>query len=485
MLTTQQVTDLIKAGSNASYSLMFEQLIIENEPRAKQMKLMFDNYKGEKLKIKQRPDRQLKSVYKANNKIPNDYRGIIIDEAIDYTFGKPVTVSVTTETGKDEEGNDVAQPVTEAVNVFRMLNSLPDLDITTALYQGCCGYGARLLYIDKESKVRVANRMPWEVIIIYNASTNEVEYGMLYYEMTKVWSENGLVKERTFTRVEWYDEVNVTFFVDNGDFKFVKDTPEVALTESNNPLPHNFDGVPLVKYKNNDVEKGDFEKVVDLIDGYDVLISDNQNELEDYRNAYLKFKGMKADKEFMKELRETGAINCGDEKSDVEWLVKELNDTFTENQKKSLNSNIYKFSKRVDFDDEKFSGAEQSGESRKWKIFALEMDASMKERKFTAADREMYRLFFSVEKKRKNKEYSSLDLQFTYVRNLPLDLDYYAGVMRTLYGVVPTKILYSLMPFIENVNEALDLKKEEDNEFIDLDEPFLNSDDGAMYQDNL
>lgn len=60
-----------------------------------------------------------------------------------------------------------------------------------------------------------------------------------------------------------------------------------------------------------------------------------------------------------------------------------------------MNQNIYKFSSSVDMSDESFSGASQSGESRKWKLLSLEFKAITKERKFTTGLRSMFKVISS------------------------------------------------------------------------------------------
>src|SRR5699024_5982785 len=202
-----------------------------------------------------------------------------------------------------------------------------------------CGYGARLAYIDKEGLERVINIDPWEVIFIENQSTKETDYAMRYYPFEIVKDEK---LRTTTTKVEWYDDEKVTFYIKGDDGTYILDD-----TEPINPLYHTFDYVPVVKFENNNEEIGSFEKVEELIDGYDRLISDAQNEMEEFRQAYMKFIGASVDKETILEARQSGAFNLP-EGGDIGFITKEVNDQFLENHKKTLNDNIYKFSQTVD-----------------------------------------------------------------------------------------------------------------------------------------
>ena len=275
---------------------------------------------------------------------------------------------------------------------------------------------------------------------------------MIYY---KIWiydiDNNKKVQKY---RVEWYDKDKVYFYLEDPAGQMYKEDPDEP------PIQHGFAYVPVIEFPNNDLRKGDYEKVVEMMDAYDRLISDAQNELEDNRNAYMVFKGVVPDEKIMAAAKSTGAFGSDDDQFTVEWLIKELAAEFHENHKKTLKDDIYQSTKRVDMSDEKFSGSTQSGEGRKWKLLALENDASMKETKFTSALREMYKVVASGWKKSGiTIDYLTITFQFT--RNLPVDLAYYGDILNKYFGRVPLKILYSLMPFIDDPETAIKTLSEE------------------------
>jgi len=102
--------------------------------------------------------------------------------------------------------------------------------------------------------------------------------------------------------------------------------------------------VPIVVYKNNEEEIGDFEPVISLIDAYDKIQSDSVNDMEYFADAYLALYGMSGtdanDIAAMKEQRVL--LMASDAKA--EWLVKQINDTYVENLKHRLEEDIHKFS---------------------------------------------------------------------------------------------------------------------------------------------
>jgi len=394
--------------------------------------------------------------HKSNNKLRNDYRSMIVDQGVTYFIGNPVSTSL-----KGEEPKGIAM-----LDKFQKTNDVEDLDLGTAIYNAVCGYSGRLFYIDKSGEERAMNLPPWEVIFVYDKTTDELQYALIYYKMKIVTVGKDTVE---ITKVEWYDKNKVYYYIETGNPGSVPGTYfTLDKSEVNNPQPHGFTGVPLVEFLNNNSKKGDFDRVEDLIDGYDRIVSDSQNELEDLRNAYMVFKGLVPGDKEMAQAKLTGAFGSEDPDFDVSFLTKELTGTFHENHKKTLNDNIYRFSKRVDMNDEKFSGATQSGENRKWKMLALENDAVMKERKFTKALRAQYKLLCSSWTK-KNVTVNYLDIKYQFTRKLPTDLEYYATIVTQLFGKVPTEILYSILPFIENPKDAVKMMEEELKGEINLD----------------
>ena len=175
----------------------------------------------------------------------------------------------------------------------------------------------------------------------------------------------------------------------------------------------------------------------------------------------------------------TGAIASDEKPSDfdVGFLTKAINVDFTTHQQKTLNDNIYKFSKIVDMSDEKFSGQGQSGESRKWKLLALVYSGTAKFNLFKTSLIYQYKVIASGWKN-KRIELDYTKLSFTFKPNLPVDLLYWAQVAEKLSGHISKKTLLSLMPFIEDAEKELE-RKEGEVEDIDLLEDKVIPSNGA------
>ena len=453
-----RVIEELKKFDGEVTSQIITDLIREHKPRATKMKAMYDRYKAEELPIQHR---EFKDPTKINNKINNDYRGEIINTESGYVHGVPIVYQVEGRHYTEEE----LLEKNLFLDYFEQINYFPDIDYEVGKMASICGYGARLIYIDKEGLERVINIDPWEVIFIENPSTKETEYAMRYYPFEIVKDEK---TRTTTTKVEWYDDEKVTFYIKGEDGTYILDN-----TEPINPLYHTFDYVPMVKFKNNDEELGSFEKVEELIDGYDRLISDAQNEMEEFRQAYMKFIGASVDKETILEARASGAFNMPDG-GDIGFITKDINDQFLENHKKTLNDNIYKFSQTVDMGDEKFSGGVESGESRKWKLLSLENKAITKERKFIRALQEQFKIISSSWKK-KNIDIPYTDITFTFTRNIPIDMLYYADITQKLKGLISDETLFANIPFINDPQLEIE-KMKPDLDYIPIPDEVVEDD---------
>lgn len=441
---------------------VIKELLEDHAPRAAEMRRLWDAYWGDVPIL----EREFEDETKINNKLANDYRGDIIDTVVGYLWGDPISYEIDRQVYADEgaEGgvSEEWHRYNSVLSRFNVRNAIDDLDSETGLYMSVCGYAARLLYIDRNGEERVMNVPPWEVVFIYDASHDEPQYAMRYYTV-QVDAGDG-VEDRI--HVEWYDGATVTEYQEDDSEAFV-------LVED--ARPHLFDGVPLVEFPNNGRRQGDFEKVESLIDAYDRTLSDAQNEVEEFRQAYLAFKGAEIDGETIRAARRTGAFSLPPD-SDAKFLTKDIIDAFIENHKASLNSNIYKFAKSVDMQDENFSGAAQSGTSRKWKLLGLENKAITKERKFGGALRRQFAVLATAWHK-KGIGVDPLAIYWTMKRNLPVDHTDEAQATAQLRGHVSERTRLSLLSFVDDVEWEIEQMRQEREDWVTL--PEFDDDEGG------
>jgi len=268
---------------------------------------------------------------KVNNTLNNSFDAEIVDTKIGYLLGHPISYS---------SEKDILQ---QAATEFIVRNNAEDADAELGKKTAICGKGARLLYINKDGKESMRNIDPWETIFLTEASITEPTFALRYYPVSELL--NGEEKQRWMA--EFYDETKVYYYKSNNEgskFEYVKEKP------------HMFEYCPLFGPPNNEEMKGDAEKVLNLIDAYDRTVSDANNEIEQYRLAYLILKGVGVDEETMNEMKRSGVFQLMDEKEDLKYLTKDVNNKMIEDHLNRLEENIMRFAKSVTFSDEKFAG---------------------------------------------------------------------------------------------------------------------------------
>lgn len=429
---------------------IIKDLIDQHAPDRARMISLYNRYKAEDLPIL---DREFEDEGKINRKLNNSFDSEMVDTKVGYFIGYPISYQVD----RNQQGAD---KVNEILSDFGLRNNIDDLDSETVKMASICGCATRLLYIDRDGLERVMNVTPWEMIMVYDRSIDEPQFALRYYEITV--KEDG--KEKTKTRVEWYDDQLVTYYLedDNGDYV-------LDLSEPVNPQAHLFDLVPVVVFLNNEEQQGDAERVLSLIDAYDRTLSDVNSEVEQFRLAYMAFYGYEPDEGTLAKARQTGAFGL-DVKSEgvgIEFITKSLDDAVIENHLNRLEANVMRFGKTVNMTDEKFAG-NLSGVAIRYKLMPLENKCITLERKMIAALRQQFRVLATAWAK-KGIQLDYTNIYFGFKRNLPENVLDEAQITAQLRGHVSERSRLSLLSFIDDVDWELDEMAKELVGRVDLD----------------
>lgn len=465
MNATSILIEKIKAGGEETMSAILSDLIKAHEA---QRDRMISNYK--RYMASADPDgvpvfsRKFEDPNKINRKLNNAFDCDIIDVKMGYMVGNPIIYELDKTSYKDQTTTLLNEAAYDNdmkfISDFNKENNIEDLDGETLKMLSICGYGSRLLYVNKDGIRQVMNINPWECIFINDGSLNQVVYAMRYYTI----EEDKKIK----IYVEWYDEKYISYYISQEDPQSrTKDERikfEPYTRDGKTIIPHMFEGVPLIEFPNNEEHQGDCDKVYTLIDGYDNTISDVNSEIEQFRLAYMVFTGMVPDSKTIEEAKQTGAFGVPDPESKIEFLTKQMSDTIIENHLDRIEENIYKFAKSVNFADEAFAG-NVSGIAMKFKMFSLESKCITTERKFTAALRRMYKLLAD--------NWGSLDyknINFIWTRNFPLNLLDESQTSMNFKGLISEKTRLSLLSFIDDPEKEMKQMDEENQGMINLEE---------------
>ena len=125
--------------------------------------------------------------------------------------------------------------------------------------------------------------------------------------------------------------------------------------------------------------------------------------------------------------------------------------------------------------DENFS-ANASGVAIKYKLIGLEQIRSRKERLFKKAAQRRIELIFGVNSLL-NNNFDFRDIELTFSDNIPANVKEMAEIVNSLTGIVSQSKLLSLLPFISDPRDEMEMIKKENEDSIDT-EYFTNTNRG-------
>jgi SPP1 family phage portal protein len=450
--TTDQIQAVIEQDQMETISTMLADLIEDHRANvALRQQALWKRYTLEDAPIYHRKPA---SYEKVDRRTANDFYGDIVDTKTGY-MGNEVTVSLDRneykQDGALQEG--AFERDREELLAFARGNATEDANSELVRDAAAVGVGYRLLYVrEGENQVRIKNLPPWEVIYIYDQSLDEPQLVLRYYTI----QDKRVDYEKKLTAVEWYDANGIRYYIDNGNMVFEPDADRGVDGEQ----PHLFSGIPIIPFPNNREITAEPEKVTDLIDAYDAIISSTTSEIEQLRMAYMYAKGagLNMDAEFIQQLERTGIFALPEE-GEVGFINKQIADAPVQNLLAEIRRNIYQFAKSIDM------SKDFGGEMRVigWQVALLNLENSSKitERKFTKALRKQYELITQYWREYRGVDVDPMTLEFTFTRNFPRDIRAEAETLQLLLNSVSTKTALEQMSFVDDAEAEMERMEEE------------------------
>lgn len=443
----------------------------------------YEMYTGEDVEIYHRPNpTNRKDINKVNNRIHVPFFNLIVKQGVQYLNANPTVfdydnskelrarmekyeASLLSDPENVVEENFDDKPL-ELIE-FEDLSSELKMDtklIEIATYMGACGNGFLMHDVferiypyrndfdqDKFHKIRSTVVEPWYAERLEDSAVvmrpRWSKSNELYFIM-EVWTHENVTmyKSKSLTEVSamWTDASGLNFdhITLDGQLETMETIP--------NPLGE----IPLIEFRNNENRRSDFFHVTTLIDAVDKTMSDQQNEIEQFRMAYLFMTGKGLSKEMASEiLSQSGIITTNDEHGDARYLTKELNVEFNQFHLNKLVEQIYTHTNTIDFNGEAFTG-NSSGESRQWQIKPLDDRAKIKEQFMTEGLEDFSNLieaFMDMPTSGYSpSNFDSSKVSFTFRPSVPIDIVYMADAISKLDGVVSKQTLAKQVPFVED-----------------------------------
>ncbi|HAP3670247.1 TPA: phage portal protein [Enterococcus faecalis] len=445
------------------YSTQINEEVFDPNDFITEMKPFFDDrerkykaYTSEQNEIDRRPKPNTK-IIKVNNKLHAGLYNTIVDQAADHFTGIPIKwdYDITEQrrsimqrakdlflnnTLKNTKTPKEFERLTELVNDMRFAM----LDSDTARFQGACGVAFRLLEPVKTKEgwqLWASNIEPWKAEKYENADIFIREkydtHQKKFFEEMKVITKERI---RIYSRYIEFNLVSVS-----GTFKLIE--------EVENPLETFY----LSEFKNNTNRYCDFEVAEELSDAFDRSLSDQQNEVEQFKLAYMAISGSILDEEKAQRMMEQlGILNLPDPQAKVGYVTKDINKDFNEYHLNQLKKLFYTITKSIDFNDEVFK-SNASGEARKWQIIALEAKTNTKEQYFREGLKEVAETMAAFIKFNDKLDLDVSKIVFTFSRSLPTDIGYLADALPKLSPFLSKRTIINQIPFAKDPDYEMDL----------------------------
>lgn len=383
-------------------------------------------------------DRQMEEG-KPNNKLVANYPGYIVDMINGYAFGKPISYA-----SQDEQLIEVIQDILN-------YNDEHAHNKEIAKSMGIKGRAYELVYADEDGNLRLARLGAEDCIMVYDTAVNpEPSFAIRYYTISDILTDTNIDYAEVYTK----DEI-ITFQSDGKTY---------GITER---VPHYFGIVPVIEYNNNTEQLGDFEKVLSLIDAYDVACSNKVNDLDYFSDAYLCLIGMLGtEQEDIIDMKNKRVLLL-DENGQASFLIKPSNDAESENVKDRLKSDIHKFSMTPDMTDEQF-GNNTSGVAMAYKLLGLENKATDKEANFKKGLQRRFEIICNF-LNTKGSSFDFRDISITFTRNKPINELEAVQIANMLKGLVSEITVLQNIPQVSDVTEELERLEKEKEDYTDLD----------------
>ena len=334
---------------------------------------------------------------------------------------------------------------------------------------GAC-YG--LLYENQQNEIVYAHTSSLTSVAIWNYETPSQKIGLL-----RCWYENSN-KGGIITHLELITKDYKKHYVDGTEKKAINKNSKFDFKEEQDK-PNNqkvyWDNVPIFAVENPD-GLALFENVISLIKKHEQVIRNNANTFQYNDDAKLKITGFTPDNEAVIEAKdengETRLDSNGnpvmiqnparvaednailnakvfytpDNSGDIGWVIKDINDTASENHKKTCIDMSLMISGVPNVTDQGFTNADNASALEK-KFFPLDQVLQQADKSFK---QELLRLWEMITNRinlKKNTSYDFRDIEIILIRNLPTNNQEIVDSWLKLRGLLSDKTVIEHLPY--------------------------------------
>ena len=346
---------------------------------------------------------------------------------------------------------------------------------------GAC-YG--LIYENKDNEVVYAHTSSLNNVAIWNYDTPSQKIGLLRY-----WTEN--TGRGLQVHLELITDKYKKHFIDGIEKEDLSVNAEYDFKEADSREVL-WNDVPFFAVENPD-GMAFYENVLTLIDKYEQVIENNANTFQYNDDAKLKITGFKPEADTLipeldkngepliddngqpvmipnpaRKLEDEAILNAKvfytpDNTGDIDWIIKDINDTASENHKKTCLDLALMISGVPNVTDTGFTNADNASALEK-KFFPLDQALQQADKLFRKELLRMWEMITARINVKKNTDYDFRDIDIILVRNLPQNNQEILDNWLKLRGLLSDKTIIDHLPFdldAESELQEMDLQNEE------------------------
>ena len=367
-------------------------------------------------------NRVFDDISKPNNHVMCNIPKYIVQVRTGFFSSSPLSLESLNEQFMDD--------VREVLDYNDFKQTFNQLDTYCSIF----GHSFLVLYINDEGKLAMTAQNPTDWIYVRdNTLEKKPKFAIRYYA--------------------WFDDLDNT---QKWDIELY--TKEEIINYTGSPVElkeigrrrHFFNGLPVIEFMENESRQGSYENVINLIDTYELMLSDTANTINYFSDCYLVLTGM----------QETNAEDIARMKNDrvllvpegcsAEFLTKQVQENYNENMLKRLQEQIFTVACTPLLSDSSFS-SNSSGVAIQFKLFAMEKSVQLKENIFRAGFTSMFNLIRDMINLMDRKGYTEEDKVIqTYTRSLPMDLSSLSDSISKLQDVVSRRTLMTQLEFVSD-----------------------------------
>lgn len=396
----------------------------------------------------------------ADNRIPSNFHGLLVNQKASYMFTAPPLFDVG-----DKSANDA---ITEALGDY-YAKACKDLCINASN----SGVSWLHLWVNEEKKLEYGVVDSKQIIPIWSSSLNKKLIAALRvyddtddngdtYNVYEYWTDAecyAYKKVADSTLDEGLTAYNMfyTFVVDKG------------MGDMSDNFTHDFGEVPFIPFFNNNIKNSDLDNIKKHIDVYDKVYSGFVNDLEDIQELIFILTNYEGSdlKTFLSDLKKYKTVKLesagADDRSGLETLTIDIPIEAREKLLTITRKAIYEQGQGVDPDPQKFGG-DSSGIALEYFYSPLELKAGLMETEFKLG----FGRFIRMICKYINTPVKSIIQTWTRtkIRNEAALVD----IAKNSVGVISQQTILKNHPWVEDAEaekEQIDKETAEENKKLD------------------